>query len=64
MNAIVLFFMWLFGMHPAANSNLHVSSTTQIGGQHHQQIDIQGVHTTNGNPRTVVALEDTHFRPH
>jgi pyocin large subunit-like protein len=64
MNAILTFILWavaLFGS--PANVAERGENVGKIRFHHNEQINTNGVHIMNGNPRTVVALEDTHFRP-
>ena len=61
MNALFGLLAWFLGIFnvseapsPRSSSNLNAGITNE---------DVQDVHIINVNPRTVVALEDTHFRP-
>lgn len=57
MDAFFAFLFWIMNLTgPAALA-------PQNAGLHQSQTDLNGVHIVNTNPRTVVALEDTHFRP-
>lgn len=65
MNAIIAFLIWALSLlgSPTANNTQRVHEGRNQGGIHHVPIEVNGAHIMNGNPRTVVALEDTHFRP-
>ena len=57
MNALFAVFLWFAEL---------MSPGTALAAQDVNTIDkdqTSGVHIINVNPRTVVALEDTHFRP-
>lgn len=61
MNALFGLLAWLLGMmnptHPTADAAPgHVFEAEN-------PVDANDIHIININPRTVVALEDTHFRP-
>lgn len=58
MEALFAFITWIMSVvAPVAPA----TSDVTIGEPDAPQT--QGVHIVNTNPRTVVALEDTHFRP-
>ena len=62
MNALIKILLLFFGLahspsHAQHAAGVNVSNPTSTGNE------IMGVQTTRNNPRTVVALEDTHFRP-
>ena len=61
MNAIIYFFFWLasFFGHQDATINPNITPV----GQNNNTIEARGVDQINVNPRTVVALEDTHYNP-
>ena len=63
MNALLALLAWILGIFNPSHASLDQvpgagSPTTEIGLE-----DGRDVHVLNHNPRTVVALEDTHFRP-
>lgn len=65
MNAIIAFLIWavsLFGSPSIAPEKGGFEGKIRFQNQDNN-ISVNGVHIMNGNPRTVVALEDTHFRP-
>jgi hypothetical protein len=66
MNAIFIFlsyFLALFGGNPHSMNPNSAEGIRQGQVPSSTTIDIDGVHIINNNPRTVIALEDTHFRP-
>ncbi|MEM7039339.1 MAG: hypothetical protein AAF570_20370 [Bacteroidota bacterium] len=56
--AILVWFASLFSPEAAINATPDEPVRGNISTE-----DLSGVHIINVNPRTVVALEDTHFRP-
>lgn len=63
MNALLALLAWILGIFSPSQASLDqnpgaVPSVTEVGID-----DTRDVHILNHNPRTVVALEDTHFRP-
>jgi hypothetical protein len=63
MNALLALLAWFIGIFNPSQASLDVNpgadpSTIEIGIE-----DTRDVHILNHNPRTVVALEDTHFKP-
>lgn len=61
MNALFGLLAWFLGIFnptevPASRASSNIIPVIS-------QEDAQDVHIINVNPRTVVALEDTHFRP-
>jgi hypothetical protein len=65
MNAIISILAWalgLFGSHSIDSRPVNNHGRNQVT-PHEVNVSTNGVHIMNGNPRTVVALEDTHFRP-
>lgn len=62
MNALLALLAWLLGIFSPSQASL--DQMPGAGGTIEMSIeDTQDVHIMNTNPRTVVALEDTHFRP-
>jgi hypothetical protein len=61
MNALLGMLFWILGMlSPAATVQ---GPRTVSGMTTSDAISAQDVHIVNRNPRTVIALEDTHFKP-
>jgi hypothetical protein len=61
MNALLALFAWILGIFSPSHTSLDQipgNGSTEIGVE-----DTRDIHILNTNPRTVVALEDTHFRP-
>ncbi len=64
MNAIIAFLAWAFSLFGSPVSSQPLEDHGKSGvSSHTNQLGPDGAHFMNGNPRTVVALEDTHFRP-
>jgi hypothetical protein len=61
MNALFGLLTWFFGMFNPTHAPMRNENPTVLYSEN--PADAQGVHIINTNPRTVVALEDTHFRP-
>ncbi len=61
MNALFGLLAWFLGIFSVSEAPTTRASTNVIPSVTNE--DAQGVHIINVNPRTVVALEDTHFRP-
>ena len=61
MNALLALLAWLLGIFSPSNAN--ADSVPGTGSSEPTTISADGIHNVNHNPRTVVALEDTHFRP-
>lgn len=59
--SILLWFSHLFGF--GGNATETAAIAPQNDARFEIQADPLGVHIINVNPRTVEALEDTHFRP-
>jgi hypothetical protein len=63
MNALITLLLLFLGFaHPAPN-HLNHATGVNISTPGSNGNEIMGVQTTRNNPRTVVALEDTHFKP-
>ena len=61
MNAFFALIVWFLGLfNPGATL---VNNDNVVKGFTQNSEETAGVHIINVNPRTVVALEDTHFRP-
>lgn len=61
MNALLGLLAWILGIfNPAAGS---LDAVPGVGTVEANIEDTRDIHIVNTNPRTVVALEDTHFRP-
>lgn len=58
MNAVLAFLSYIMSIFGASAP---ADYQTPIG--INEPVSSEGVHIVNTNPRTVVALEDTHFRP-
>lgn len=67
MNALYAFLLWILGMFGGYNDSperlTQVKSQDRITNQNTSRVDPLGPQIINVNPRTVLALEDTHFRP-
>jgi hypothetical protein len=65
MNAIISLITWILAQFgsPSAPATVKVDEARHFVKPHDLNNHHFGVHIMNGNPRTVVALEDTHFRP-
>jgi hypothetical protein len=61
MNALFGLLAWLLGIFNASPATMTHSPGSILPAGNPE--DVQDVHIINTNPRTVVALEDTHFRP-
>lgn len=61
MNALFGLLAWLFGMITPAHPSADAASGPVFEAEN--PVDARDIHIININPRTVVALEDTHFRP-
>ena len=62
MKALIAIFTWVMGL--VNPSEVPVELRGPSSTIHKQTVvDGRGVHIVGTNPRTVVALEDTHFRP-
>lgn len=61
MNALFGLLAWLLGLFAPSHSPVKQGTAAVLPAENPQ--DAMDVHIMNGNPRTVVALEDTHFRP-
>ena len=61
MNALFGLLTWFFGMFNPTHPPMTEGAATVLPASKPE--DAYGVHIINTNPRTVVALEDTHFRP-
>lgn len=59
MNALFAILVWFLGIFAAPTAVVDA----QDGFAAQQHISTSGEDIINVNPRTVVALEDTHFRP-
>ncbi len=60
MNTLLAFFSFIVNIFGAsAPSGDQVVKSIKLN----ETVSSEGVHIVNTNPRTVVALEDTHFRP-
>lgn len=60
MKALIAIFSWIMGL--ANPAPLPADARPQVSGVGNVH-DTRGVNIVGANPRTVVALEDTHFRP-
>lgn len=60
MNAVLAFLSYIMSIF-GASAPADYQMVTPIG--INEPVSSEGVHIVNTNPRTVVALEDTHFRP-
>lgn len=58
MKVLFAFFTWIASLAAPVSPVAHDAT---IGTP--DEISLSGVHIINTNPRTVEALEDTHFRP-
>ncbi|MCB9235732.1 MAG: hypothetical protein H6581_29060 [Bacteroidia bacterium] len=58
MNALYIFFLFFTGLF-GQNGTVAKSGIPQI----HQDVKLETRNIHRFNPKTVVALEDTHFRP-
>ena len=61
MNALLALLAWLLGIFSPSHAG--VDRVPGTGSSDPTTISGDGIHLVNHNPRTVVALEDTHFRP-
>jgi hypothetical protein len=61
MNALLALLAWILGIFSPSQAAL--DQVPGVGVQSETGFDANDVHIMNHNPRTVVALEDTHFRP-
>jgi hypothetical protein len=61
MNALIAIFTWVVGLVSPAESPALVRGQQPV--VRPNDSDTRGVHIVTVNPRTVIALEDTHFRP-
>jgi hypothetical protein len=61
MNALLALLAWLLGIFSPSHAS--VDQVPGIGTHEITAFDSNDIHIVNTNPRTVVALEDTHFRP-
>ena len=60
MNAVLAFLSYIMSIFGAtAPADYHMVDVIGIN----EPVSSEGVHIVNTTPRTVVALEDTHFRP-
>lgn len=59
MDALFALIVWFLGLMNPGTAIVQ----NEIQGFGPSNDDAHGVHIINVNPRTVVALEDTHFRP-
>jgi hypothetical protein len=60
MNALIAIFTWVVGLTSPQSPTI---VRGQQPGIRPADADTRGVHIVGMNPRTVIALEDTHFRP-
>lgn len=58
MKAVIAIFSWILGLFSSGEAPVQAPPSGIV---HPSSNDVMGVHIHN--PRTVVALEDTHFRP-
>jgi hypothetical protein len=61
MNALFGLLSWLLGIFNASPTTMNAGPVSVLPAANPK--DAQDIHIININPRTVVALEDTHFRP-
>jgi hypothetical protein len=61
MNALIAIFTWVVGLMSPAEAPTLVRGQQPV--VRPTDADTRGVHIVGMNPRTVIALEDTHFRP-
>jgi hypothetical protein len=61
MNALLALLAWLLGIFSPSHAT--ADAVPGIGTSEISVNDSRDIHIINTNPRTVVALEDTHFRP-
>jgi hypothetical protein len=62
MNALLALLAWLLGIFSPSQAALDQVPGAGVSMEGSIE-DTRDVHIINTNPRTVVALEDTHFRP-
>lgn len=61
MNALLALLAWLLGIFTPSHAS--VDQMPGTGAEPTSEFSADDIHIMNHNPRTVVALEDTHFRP-
>ncbi|HEX2901099.1 MAG TPA: hypothetical protein VHS96_15375 [Bacteroidia bacterium] len=61
MNALFGLLTWFIGIFNPSHPTMTQGAVPVLPAVNPD--DVRGVHIINANPRTVVALEDTHFRP-